>query len=182
MFSFSGHAEVLADLPPFHDDNLGKYLILRRINQCLSKSEILTQLTGPVQSSMRRASNRIEPLDERTTWAQAEMFIVEKLSNGYEKEQLEIMIEQEREVDHDNGDFDPLFLRYCLRILRNMCDTSQLPADVPQTARAHDGHSMARDGPNRVQAKPKDPTNVSLASSSRKDNNAAEQMGMPLIV
>lgn len=182
MFSFSGHAEVLADLPPFLDDNFGKYLILRRIDQYLSKGVILKQLTGPVRSSMRRTSDRIEPQDERTTWAQAEMFVAEELSNGYQEEQLEIMIEQECEVNHDNGEFDLLFLRYCLRILRNMRGTSQLPADVPQTARAHDGLAMARDGPNRVQAYPKDPTNVALASGSRKDNNAAEQMGMPLIV
>lgn len=110
MFSFSGYAEVVEDLPPFLDDNLRKCLILQRINHYLSKRVFLTETTGPIlRSSTRRARNRVEPQGERTTRAQAEIFVAEKLSIGHQKEQLEGMIEEEVELNRDTGDFDPIF-------------------------------------------------------------------------
>ena len=152
MFSFSGYAEVVEDLPPFLDDNLRKCLILQRINQYLSKRVSLTETTGPIlRSSTRRARNRVEPQSECTSGAQAEIFVAEKRSIGHQKEQLKGMIEEEVEVNRDTGNIDPLFLRYCLRILRNMRNAGNFSADVAHHARAHDGLTITRDGANKTQ-------------------------------
>ncbi|KAK0105466.1 hypothetical protein ONS96_004853 [Cadophora gregata f. sp. sojae] len=69
--------------------------------------------------------NRPELQSKRVTWAEAESFVASKLSNGYHEKTLERMIKEEVDASGENGDYDPLFLEYCLHILRNMMHTSQ---------------------------------------------------------
>ncbi|PVH73414.1 hypothetical protein DL98DRAFT_607483 [Cadophora sp. DSE1049] len=161
MFSFTGYSEVLEDLPPFFENFL--------------------HLIAPIfRSPMRRPRERPEPQNVRATWAQAEMFVAYKLSIGYHEECLESMIEEEVNISRDTGDFDPLFLQYCLRILRNMRNAGQFSA-VLEDYGFPDDHTRNRDGSDDNQANTRKFTDVALVSRHGKDKDIAQEMGLSLL-
>ncbi|KAH7311889.1 hypothetical protein BKA65DRAFT_558521 [Rhexocercosporidium sp. MPI-PUGE-AT-0058] len=118
-FSFRSHGHVLDELPDFSGDFLSPFL----------------------QSTMQPLQSRRQVFNKRVIWAQAEMFVSHKLSLGCDPDYLEDRLQEEIDISSYTGEYDHLFLQYCLRILYNIRRVGQF-TNFSQNCGAQDSKAV----------------------------------------
>ncbi|KAH7390338.1 hypothetical protein BKA64DRAFT_757565 [Cadophora sp. MPI-SDFR-AT-0126] len=156
MFPFPDFFQVAEDLPHFFED-------------------FLHPMAPPFRLRMRRPRERSEPQKVHATWAQAEIFVAYKLSIGYHEDCLENTIQEEVSISRNTGDFDPLFLQYCLRILRTMRNAGR-SCDVAETSGCDDVHTGNKYESDDRQANTRKSIDTALGSTYCKDKETVQEL------
>ncbi|KAG4441843.1 hypothetical protein IFR05_002644 [Cadophora sp. M221] len=81
----------------------------------------------------------------RATWAQAEMYIAYTLSIGFIPDDIKDLVQNNIDMCLAIHNYEPLFLRHCIRILENMRRAGQL-ADMPNEVDTTQKASEIREG------------------------------------
>ncbi|KAL5327919.1 hypothetical protein ACEPPN_005625 [Leptodophora sp. 'Broadleaf-Isolate-01'] len=103
------------------------------------------------------------------------MFIAYKLSLDYHAYCLESTIEEEAGISRRAGDFGPLSLQYCLRILRNMCNAGQF-SNLTENPGIQDVVTENKDGRNGNQSNSKRFADVAVVSRYGKDREIVREL------